>query len=396
MNAASFVANIKEAAAIGKGGTTQCLVAKPEAKMSAKPYRKAPWAVRGIAQDVYQVGPWFVDVRHSVQGDKIKLRNGAEELRRYLTFAEASGMMGRGICSRCDAVYTKKMPKVGDTADSGEPFGWLCNMHIVRFPESHGGGCMIYSPVFGPDNTLTAVHAALAEHKLQPVRVIIAPTPQHHLALKAYQEAFPKAFYICGKASPQMPPLIKKRRDLRFDAMFSSGGDKGPPAVLGPAAIDGAASTTNLEIGNISDLLQSVFDVCVVDDNRTGEVTMLHRPSKTLLLSDLLYKSDPTIVGPGGGTNHYSTPDWFADGQQELFYAHPQDTSGGLLPSYRTHPRMRTTNIVGLKRSLDIILAWDFENALACHVDPVKGDEAKALLKTAWSYAWKQQEVPLI
>ena len=53
---------------------------------------------------------------------------------------------------------------------------------------------------------------------------MIAPSPQHHLALTAYQEAFPEAFFLCGRASGQMQPLTKKRRDLRFDAVIATGG----------------------------------------------------------------------------------------------------------------------------------------------------------------------------
>ena len=59
--------------------------------------------------------------------------------------------------------------------------------------------------------------------QLPPLRIVIAPSPQHHLALTLYQDAFPEAFFICGKASGQMQPLTKKRRDLRFDAVMATG-----------------------------------------------------------------------------------------------------------------------------------------------------------------------------
>ena len=54
-----------------------------------------------------------------------------------------------------------------------------------------------------------------------PVRIVIAPSPQHHLALGPYRNAFPEAFFICGKGSGQMPPLTRKRRDIRFDGVLS-------------------------------------------------------------------------------------------------------------------------------------------------------------------------------
>ena len=78
----------------------------------------------------------------------------------------------------------------------------------------------------------------------------------------------------------------------------------------------------------VSELLNSHFDVCVVDDNRTGEIVLRHRSSATLILSDLLYKADARIVGPGGKTVRDTGPEWFAEGQEELFYGQPDDNSG--------------------------------------------------------------------
>jgi len=287
----------------------------------------------------------------------------------------------------CNAVYSEKLGENSEEEEgfSSEPFGWLCNSSVVRLP---GGGCLIYSPVLGPDNSVAPIHKELASHNLLPVKVVIAPSPQHHLALAAYQKAYPDAFYLCGKGSGQMPPLTRKRRDIRFDGVLSPT-SCGTGAHLGPPVLD-AEGCNGLSTGPKSNemrhLLQTTFDCLVVDDNRSGEVLLLHRATKTLLLSDLLYKSDPGVTGPGGVKNHYTTPEWFAEGQEELFYGHPQDNSGGLLPSYRTHPRLRTIDITGMRRSLKALLGWDFERATACHTDPITGDEAKRLLKTAWQW----------
>ena len=59
-------------------------------------------------------------LHRSALGDKIVCRSGAKELRRYLAFAEGSGMMGDGICAKCDSIYAKKMPTEGEATD---PFG---------------------------------------------------------------------------------------------------------------------------------------------------------------------------------------------------------------------------------------------------------------------------------
>jgi nicotinamidase-related amidase len=410
MNAASFLANLNATVELSRRNlrtkepsSKRTKRAQPQSKQQKVPYPKAEWAVRSISgEDVYQFGPWFVDVRNNAVGEKVVLESGEKELSRYLRFAEASGMMGSGICAKCDAIYTSKLPKKGV---STEPFGWLCNMTVVRLSGPHGG-CLIYSPVLSADDTMTRVVQELTERQLLPVRIVIAPTPQHHLALLEYQHTFPEAFFICGKASGQMPPLTKSRRDLRFDGVLctkpanratGAGSADRADVFLGAAVCDGEGSDEpREEPGAVGaekrtaawELLQSVFQVCIADDNRTGEIVMLHRQSKTLLMSDLLYKSNPAVTGPGGGVNHYTTPDWFAEGQQELFYSTSEDNAGGLLPTYRTHPRMRSIDIPGMRRSLEQILSWDFDRALACHTDPIDGSEAQALIKQAWAWVW--------
>ena len=61
-------------------------------------------------------------------------------------------------------------------------------------------------------------------------------------------------------------------------------------------------------------LLKSVFDICVVNDNRSGEIVLLHKSTQTLIISDLLYKSNPDVIGPGGSRHRYTDPEWFAQG----------------------------------------------------------------------------------
>ena len=306
-----------------------------------------------------------------------------------------------------DAGTSRSRPSSGNPAT--EPFGWLCNMTVVRLPKPEGG-CVLYSPILDQDQSVDGVLRELKAHDLLPVRIIVAPSPQHHLALTAYQDELPDTVvYLCGMASRQMPPLTKKRRDLRFDAEIcatdagaavlrapsgrSAAAESAPPGPGGEAPTS-SGTTTGVapEVVAAWGLLCTVCDVSVVDDQRTGEVVLLHRPTKTLIVSDLLYKSTstPDLAGPGSSTNHYSTPEWFAKGQQELFYAKPGDNSGGLLPSYRTHPRMRTIDLAGTRRSLDHLLSWTIDHALACHTDPMAGDEAKALIRRAWGWVWSE------
>ena len=84
----------------------------------------------------------------------------------------------------------------------------------------------------------------------------------------------------------------------------------------------------NILLKCLPELLNSVFDTCIVDDNRTGEIVLRHKASATLIMSDLLYKSNAEMVGPGGKGARYTGPEWFAEGQEELFYGYPDDNSG--------------------------------------------------------------------
>ena len=486
-----------------------------------------------------------MDVRQSVLAEKLVLRPGEHELRRYLTFAEAArpkawtgtadhgdytGQHGDQYGSQYenetqtksngtgpgskpspnpstnpspspgsqefspDLIYTQKLAEYGLDSNplETEPFGWLCNSTVVRLP---GGGCLIYSPVLGPDNDVNRVIAELENAGLLPVRMVLAPSPQHHLALQPYRVAFPEAAFLCGAASGQMPPLTRKRRDIVFDGVLSSaGGGVGSdrdsnnpnPGEQMPEGADEqedhdhhsfdvvlAAPVVDCEKGGAGDdagdaekrallmqELHAVFRVAVLDDNRSGEVVLLHRASGTLILSDLLYKSTAHVVGPGGTTGNntdvataptatnatkagksdnageaghgegvagvtgvaagvggteagapaapevqhaFTTPAWFAEGQEELFYSGPSggtdnpngsvssDNSAGLLPSYRTHPRMRTIDIAGMRRSLEAVLAWPVKGAVCCHTDPISGEsQVKSLLRQAWGWLWEE------
>ena len=209
--------------------------------------------------------------------------------------------------------------------------------------------------------------AALEELSLLPIKMIIAPSPQHHLALSAYQTRFPAAIYLCGKASPQMQPLTKKRRDLRFDAVVAA--TKTGKAEISVPTITGGRKGGELptwdKVEHVWSELQEVCSVSVLDDRRTGEVILLHHPSKTLVVSDVLYKSTSEVVGPGGKENHYSLP---------------------LRGLHRDNRNCSTRNQVTTLMGLDYVLGF------ACHTDLMEGDDARRLLRTAWKWVWDELE----
>lgn len=328
-----------------------------------------PNAQEARSGDVFEFGPWLAEVDDA-------------DLKAYLKYAEAS----EAVCGPCgpvscrDCCYSRQLNDGGAEA-KGEAFGWLCNMHVARLPE---GGCLVYSAVLGPDGTAESVKAQLQARDLLPVRVVVAPSPKHHLALAKFQKVFPDAFYVCGEGSEQMPPLTVKRPDVRFDALLCVG-----EGVKLRSPIEGEADSKRLDA--IAESL-SAFEVVVCDDQRSTEVVLCHKQSQTLLISDLLYKAATKSLGPGGPKHRYTLPEWYAQGQDELFYHAPNDPSGNLLPTYRTHPKVVRMDTEGARKALEYILTWSFRHCLGCHVDPLDGDEARRLLQQAWAWLLQPTE----
>lgn len=215
--------------------------------------------------------------------------------------------------------------------------GWLSNMGVVLL---EGGGSLCYSPVLHPDGP-EALLQALDSIGALPVKVVVAPSPAHHMALTEFQGLFPEGFYICGKGSKQRPGLYHKRPDIRFDAAVGSVAD-----LL--AAV--AASSTE-----VSEAVAE-FMLHVVQDERSSELAMFHPRSSTFLNSDLLYKASASCcAGPGGPDHRYTTPAWYSNGMQLLYYKHSPIP---ILPTYR----QVDFNSRGMAASIDAILTWPFDS----------------------------------
>jgi hypothetical protein len=250
------------------------------------------------------------------------------------------------------------------------------------------------------------VHKFLEEEKLLPVKYILCPTPQHHLCLREYREAFPIAFMVCTETrGGVMPPLHKRRRDLNFDCILHPEVVAGKevvewkaPTVLcrfqyGKSTSDGNPETQTLSIAEHKQYLEEFLAIFLVEDNRTTEIDLIHKPSGVLVLSDLLYKSSnrAELKGPGGQRHRYSFPKWFAQGQEDLFYKLPSDNSNGLLPAYRTHPNYRKIDLSAcskaIKRILEAISLHEVQKCVTCHTDPIEGQ--KLIIETitsAWAF----------
>lgn len=120
------------------------------------------------------------------------------------------------------------------------------NMTVLRLS---GGGLLVCSPLRLTPERQEAVEA------LGPVEHLYAPNLFHHLHLGDWARAFPKA-RVHGPEG-----LAKKRPDLRIDRVHAEGPEPG--------------------FG--SDVIEHVIAGC-----RLGETALVHRPSRTLVVTDLV------------------------------------------------------------------------------------------------------------
>ena len=196
---------------------------------------------------------------------------------------------------------------------------------LIRCAE---GSLIVHSP--GPFDDAARNEIA----SLGPVRVIIAPGNFHHLHVAACQRAFPRAeTWIC-------PGVERRQPTLRYDRVL---GDEVPASVA------------------------AEFDQVLVRGGRLMcEVAMLHRPSRTLLLVDVL--ENFTDATPG--------VNWLVRASFEVFGMWNNPTPA---PEYRFAWKDRRA----ARESLQRILAWDFERIVISHGDLIDRD-AKDVARRAW------------
>lgn len=121
----------------------------------------------------------------------------------------------------------------------------------AMFVARDAGALAVISPL-GLETGWPEVVADLGE-----VRFLIAPNLFHHLYLGPASEHFPDAV-VCGPRR-----LAKKRRGLRIDAFLEDGPPPGWPESIETIPIEGAPAI--------------------------GELAFHHRPSRTLIVTDLLF-----------------------------------------------------------------------------------------------------------
>ncbi len=181
-------------------------------------------------------------------------------------------------------------------------------MTVVRLDD---GGLLLHSPIKLDDATRAALDA------LGPVRAVVAPCLPHHFFVKPYLAQYPEA------RSYAAPGLPERRKDLRFDAVL---GDEAPAQWRG-----------------------QLDQLVVRGAPFMNEVALLHRASRTLVLTDLVFNVPHEKRGPA-----------------RLFYW--LVGAAGRFGPHRV-VRLGIRDRAAARRSLDALLAWDFDRVVMSHGD---------------------------
>lgn len=197
-------------------------------------------------------------------------------------------------------------------------------MTAIRLPD---GGIFLHSPVELDDATRDEID------ELGPVRHVVAPNCFHHFFVGPYRDAYGEATLWAA------PGLPEKRKDLHFDGVLGDEPNTAWAGTLDQRVVRGAPAM--------------------------NEVAFLHRPTRTLLLTDLAMNNGRM----------------------------PWNLTGIWLRAMGIHDRFGVSRLLRVlirdraaaRRSLDEILAWDFERIVVTH-GVVLQRQGKRLLREAWDW----------
>jgi hypothetical protein len=201
-------------------------------------------------------------------------------------------------------------------------------MTVVRLP---GNRLWVHSPE-QLNGQLQRELEALGE-----VAYLISPNKLHHLFLEQWLEAYPEA------KSYVAPGLSEKRPDLRFDVELAQ---------------------------EVESQWEGVIDQLLFRGSRVmEEAVFFHRPSRTLILTDLIENFDPDTLN--------------------LWQRGLAGFAGILAPHGKTPIDWRATFHLGDKalarEALQTMLAWEPENIILSHGRCIRG-EGRAFLTESFSW----------
>lgn len=180
-------------------------------------------------------------------------------------------------------------------------------MTVVRLKDRR---ILVHSPVSIEPGLRSEVE------NLGQVAALIAPNLFHHQFLSEWRSAFPEAKAFC------VPGLAEKRSDFKFDGVLE---DVSPPEWRG-----------------------QVDQLLIKGMPEYGEVVFFHRPSRTLVVSDLVFNYSPAQAAsdPGG--------------------------ADGLGPHSRIRSAISDPN--ALRDSIENVFRWPFDRVVVSHGQIVESD----------------------
>jgi hypothetical protein len=196
-------------------------------------------------------------------------------------------------------------------------------MTVVRLAS---GDLWVHSPI-PPSSELRAAVDALG-----PVRHIVAPSLFHHLSAGHWQAIYPDAA-LYGPAA-----LAKKRKDLKLTVSLEEAGGASWAAELQPLHVDG----------------------CLLD-----ETVFVHRGARTLISADIT-------------ENFTTSPHFFT-----RLYLKASGIHGKI--GWSRLMRIVYRDRAAARRSIDSLLAHDFDRIVIAHGDVIPAD-GKAALRTTFEF----------
>ena len=196
----------------------------------------------------------------------------------------------------------------GDDVRMFQMLPFTTRMAVIRL---ESGGLWLHSPVKPTPERQRAVD------ELGPVEHLVAPNKIHSLGIGPWKALYPDATVWASPAFKERHP------DIAVDTLLANDVDAPWSNEIGHCVIEG----------------HSVLD----------EVEFLHRPSRTLIITDLIQKHE------AAGTS------WFWRGVKQMVGVMGKD--GGVPRDIKLSIRDRAA----MRKSIETILGWDFDKLLIAH-----------------------------
>ena len=213
--------------------------------------------------------------------------------------------------------------------DNVRMFGVLpftTRMTVIRLESE---GLWLHSPVAPTPERRRAVDA------LGPVEYLIAPNKLHSLGIKPWKAHYPQAKVWAS------PAFSMRHPDIVIDEVLTNG---------------------------VETIWSSEITHCAVEGHAVlDEVVFLHKPSRTLIITDLIQK------------HKAASESWFWRGVKRLNGIWGK---GGGVPR---DVKLSIRDKAAFRRSLGTILEWDFENLILAHGHCLRGG-AKEDVSHAFSW----------